>query len=171
MQEPLDVKRYVGKWYELMHYGCESAWFQTNDDYNTTATYELTSPTTMSVVNTTWSGGQSFTSKGTGKYLGGISFRVDFPIPEVVKLEMSGQFGMKPPEMDQEDVTPNYIVKTTMSSQDGSYMFAIVVNSDESMLWVLSRTPEPSKIYYDYLMKHMVENYDKRKLIQTPHYK
>jgi lipocalin len=164
-----DITKYGGRWYELMHYDSPMSWFQTSDNYNTTATYDLTSPTTMTVTNTTWTGGKPFTSVGSGKYLGGSSFRVDFPMPERMKIEKSGEFAPNIPDMDPN--TPNYIIRHIFNGPKGDYMFVIVTNHDNSMLWVLSRVSNPPLTYYHSLMEYMVANYDKRKLIQTPHLK
>jgi len=164
----LDLVKYSGTWYELMHYDSKKSWFQTSDNYNTTAVYQLTSSNTMSVTNTTWSAGKSFTSEGSATYLGETNFRVDFPMLEMVKLEMTGQFGSAP-NYEHNILDPNYIIKTIFHDHNNDYMFSIVSDSDD-MLWVLSRIPNPPKAYYDILMRYMAENYDRKKLIQTPHF-
>lgn len=166
-----DITKYTGTWYELMHYGSDKVWFQTNDNYNTTATYDMISGDTMTVVNTTWAAGKQYISRGKGRYLGGSNFRVDFPEMEVRMLEMTRRFGIKPQEEMFESSRPNYIIRGIMYDSNGDYMFSIVTNMDDSMLWVLSRTPNPPKFHYDILMEYMSDNFDRKKIVQTPHFK
>jgi len=171
--EPFQVDKYLGKWYELMHY---PSWFQRNDNYNTTAEYTITGPGIIQVHNSTISNGKKFESFGTGYYIGDSNFKVVFPMPEVVKLETSGQFKKSPFDTSQIDNVstkdskyPNYVVDRIFVNRYGEYVFAIVTDFTRASLYVLSRYAHPSIVAYNQIMKYVIANYDRDRLVQTPH--
>ncbi|KAK7388346.1 hypothetical protein VNO78_23161 [Psophocarpus tetragonolobus] len=58
----LDMKRYMGRWYEI---ACLPSRFQASDGVNTRATYTLRDDGTVNVLNETWSGGKSSFIEGS----------------------------------------------------------------------------------------------------------
>lgn len=80
--QQFDPLKYLGKWYELAHY---PSWFQNNDNYNTTATYNIVNGN-ISIVNSTYSAGKFVESVGKATYVGDMSFNVTFSFDEVNKL-------------------------------------------------------------------------------------
>lgn len=180
MQAPFDVKKYLGVWYELIHY---PSWFQRNDNYNTTAEYALNGDGTLTVHNSTLTQGQRsdglpssepatsqrFDSYGTARNLGGINFRVDFPMPEVSKLTGSGQFSSGG-TINLDPNSPNYVIQKIWSDANGQYLFAVVTDPTLQSLYVLSRFPRPSVSAYNKIMAYVVEHFDRDRLVQTPHF-
>lgn len=164
-----NINKYLGIWYELIHY---PSWFQRNDNYNTIAEYSLLpgENPSIQVHNATISQGKRFDSMGVAKYLGGNSFRVDFPRPEVSKLQQSGEFKMWSKisqELTQNE--PNYVVDMIWTNKFGDYVFAVVTDSRRESLYVLSRYKNPSLVAYNQIMEYVVQNYDRDRLVQTPH--
>lgn len=164
-----DITKYLGIWYELMHY---PSWFQRNDNYNTTAEYSMTRDGVIIVHNSTITRGEPFDSYGTATQMGEASFRVDFAPPEVERLEVSQEF--KPP-MDMAEIIgdpsqPNYVIDKIWLNQYGEYIFAVVTNPERDALYVLSRFKHPSLTAYNEIMSYVVENYDRDRLVQTPHF-
>ena len=170
-----NVNKYLGTWYELAHY---PSWFQRNDNYNTMAEYNILpgdSPL-VQVHNSTISKGKRFDSMGVASYLGGSSFRVDFPRPEISKLQQSGEFkmlgfpvsGQIPQELTQNG--PNYVVDMIWTNKFGDYVFAVVTDPSRQSLYVLSRYKNPSLVAYNQIMEYVVQNYDRDRLVQTPHF-
>lgn len=158
-----DISKYTGKWYELMHY---PSFFQRNDNYNTTAEYVLEKGV-LKIINSTIVLGQVVSSKGTGKQIDEYSFRVDFEQPEIDKLKKSGQFNVKNiPKNDE----PNYIIDHLWLNSEDEYIFAVVTDLHKESLYILSRSPRPSLEEYNIIMKYVVKNYNRDKLVQTPHY-
>lgn len=165
-----DINKYMGTWYELMHY---PSWFQRNDNYNTTAEYKLNSDGTVSVHNSTMSNSMPFESYGKARRLNSYSFRVDFPIPEVAKLQMSNQFKSIPEEelrMMQNPNMANYVIDKIWFNQYGEYIFAVVTDPTKSSLYVLSRYKHPSLASYNEIMTYVIANYNRDRLVQTPHF-
>lgn len=158
-----DINKYMGKWYELMHY---PSWFQRNYHYNTTAEYKLQPDGTVSVHNSTIAQGKEFDSYGIARQLSINNFRVDFPIPEVFKLQMSQEFTQ--PFINSMP-GPNYIIDAIWLNKYGEYIFAVVTDPLKQSLYVLSRYPRPSRIAYDQIMSYVISNYDRDRLVQTPH--
>jgi lipocalin len=161
----LDLQKYLGKWYELAHY---PSWFQRNTHINTTAEYSLNSDRTINVHNSTIIPGippQSFDSYGKATYLGGMSFNVQFSMPEVAKLAMSGEF--QPPQI--QSTGPNYVIDHLWTDDHGGYIFAIVTDSQKNSLYVLSRDPHPCLEYYSKVMSYVMTHYDADRLVQVSH--
>ncbi len=159
-----DRTKYLGIWYELMHY---PSWFQRNDNYNTTAEYSINSDGTIHVHNSTISQGVAFNSHGKAVYLGGFNFRVDFPQPEVSKLIASKEFKSYQPESSS---SPNYVIDKIFTNIHGHYIFAIVTDPKKESLYVLSRYRHPSIISYNEIMSYVIANYNRDRLVQTPHF-
>lgn len=160
-----DLNKYLGTWYELIHY---PSWFQRNDNYNTKAEYSLNPDGTINVHNSTITQGKPFDSIGTAKKVGDYSLRVDFPIPEVAKLQLSQEF--KPPSGYLDQSGPNYVVDMIWTNYCGEYIFAVVTDPTKQSLYLLSRFQHPSLIAYNQVMEYIVANYDRDRLVQTPHF-
>lgn len=162
-----DLNKYLGAWYELAHY---PSWFQRNDNYNTMAEYSACpGDSIVKVHNSTISQGRKFDSYGKAKYMGDMSFRVDFPMPEVDKLVESQQF--VPPQYGNFQGGPiNYVIDRIWTNCYGDYIFAVVTDPERDSLYVLSRYPNPSLIAYNQIMEYVIANYDRDRLVQTPHY-
>lgn len=160
-----DISKYLGTWYELMHY---PSWFQRNDNYNTQAEYSLNRDGTIKVVNSTITQGKRFESIGSAKQLSDMNFRVDFPMPEVNKLTNSGQF--KPDQLTDSNVA-NYVIDRVWVNKLGSYIYAVVTDAKHDSLYVLSRFSNPDLAAYNEIMNYVVANYDRDRLVQTPHFK
>ncbi len=160
-----EISKYLGTWYELIHYPSS---FQRNDNYNTEATYTLMKCGNINVHNSTITQGMKFESYGTARQIDGLNLRVDFPIPEVDKLNKSGQFLQTQYQPDYN--SPNYIIDNLWFNCKGCYMFAVVTNVNKNSLYVLSRTKNPSLSDYNKIMEYVIANYDRDRLVQTPHY-
>lgn len=174
-QFKFDIRKYLGTWYELAHY---PSWFLRNDYYNTTAKYSLNRNGTIKVVNSTISQGMPIQVVGTAQYLGGNNLRVDFPIPEVANLAASQQFNV--PNMNypgtaagwtNNQLQPNYVIDRVWLNSRGDYIFAVVTDPTKNSFYLLSRSSHPSLGAYNELMTYVVANYDRDRLVQTPHYK
>lgn len=161
-----DVNKYLGVWYELVHY---PSWFQRNDNYNTMAHYSFDTNTgNIKVQNSTITNGRKVESIGTAKYLGENNLRVDFSGREVEKLQETGEFKQFQGELDIN--APNYIVDIVFTNVYGQYIFAVVTDSTKQSLYVLSRYPHPSLTAYNQVMSYVIAHYDRDRLVQTPHF-
>ncbi len=162
--ETFDIEKYTGVWHELLHY---PAFFQPSDTYNTTAEYTLMDDNTLSVLNTTYQNGKKIVSYGKAKPMGGVEFRVDFDASDIQRYSMRG---FKPPSMDR--TIPNYIIRHIWkdSVDDDEYKFAVVTDRDAESLWVLSRVPNPSRAEYEEVLNYVTTNFDRKRLVATPHY-
>lgn len=159
-----DVNRYMGKWYELVHY---PSWFQRNDNYNTTAEYSLNDNGTVKVHNTTITKGQVVESYGTAKEISNGKFRVDFDIKEVANVVNTGQFTQYQRNNDEE---ANYVIDKIWINKYEDYVFAVVTDNKRNALYLLSRHQHPTLADYNDLMTYISEHYDRDRLVQTPHY-
>ena len=161
-----NLSKYLGTWYELAHY---PSWFQRNDNFNTTAEYSLNADGTVAVHNSTLVPGaeiKRFDSYGTATPVTNTTFQVQFSMPEVSKLAMSGEF--KPPSFEM--VTPNYVIDRLWTDVHGNYVFAVVTDAKKQSLYVLSRCAWPSLAHYAEVMCYVVNNYDRDRLVQVTHY-
>ena len=73
----LDIKRYMGRWYEIASFPSR---FQPKDGMNTRATYTLNEDGTVNVLNETWSDGKR-------TYIEGSAYKAD-PRSNVAKLKV-----------------------------------------------------------------------------------
>ena len=160
------LAKYLGLWYELAHY---PSWFQRNDNFNTTAEYTLNSDGTIAVHNSTLVPGpviKRFDSYGTAAPISDMAFQVQFSMPEVSKLAMSGEF--LPSNIT--NMGPNYVIDRLWTDDHGNYIFAIVTDSTRNSLYVLSRCAHPQVEYYSEVMAYVVKHYDRDRLVQVGHY-
>jgi len=163
------IDKYIGTWYELIHY---PSFFQRNDNYNTKAEYMLMPDGTIKVHNSTISQGKEFNSLGVARQLYGRNLRVDFEQPEIAKLTKSMEF--KSPEqfgtVDNDKSLPNYVIDNIWeNNNNGCYMYAVVTDLKKESLYVLSRSPNPPLEEYNLIMQYVVANYNRDRLVQTPH--
>lgn len=161
-----DINKYMGTWYELVHY---PSWFQRNDNYNTKAVYRLNNDGTVTVINSTISQGKLYESCGTARQLDTKNFRVDFPISEINKLMLSQQFKPYQPSLTS-TLGPNYVIDRLWINDDGDYVFAVITDPLHQSLYLLSRTQNPSLNTYNEIMTYITTTYDRDRLVQTPHY-
>jgi len=164
MTEPFNIQKYMGTWYELMHY---PTWFDKNMSYNTTAVYQFVN-NQIQVHNSTMINGQYFDSYGTAKIISPIQLRVDFPMAEVNKLTSTNQFTL--PHDYKNNDEPNYIIDYIWINHKGQYIFSVVTDLNKQSLYVLSRFKRPPLQAYHELMNYIKQHYDIDKIVQTPHY-
>lgn len=162
-----ELNKYLGTWYELMHY---PSFFQRNDNYNTKAEYMLMPDGTIKVHNTTVVQGKIFDSYGVGKQLEGKRLRVDFNQKEIDNLTNSNQFRVPQQSEFIDECQANYVIDNIWVNCHGCYRYAVVTDDNKQSLYVLSRTPHPSLEEYNILMQYIVANYDRDRLVQTPHF-
>jgi len=159
MDESFDLRKYMGKWYELLHY---PAPFQKPASYNTTAYYKLNEDKTVSVCNESYANGEYSKAEGIARPRGETQFRVDFQ-PEDVLQNM--------PNLNEKDGDePNYIIRKIWLDEEGDYAFALVTNQEQDALWLLSRDKRPSTKDVEKVMAYLTRNYDANKFIMTSHY-
>lgn len=157
-----DLVKYMGTWYELMHY---PSFFQRNDNYNTMAEYHLVN-NVVQIKNSTIVQGKIVSSHGTGKLVDDYQLRVDFAPVEVTKLAKTGQFKPKTTEI----TGPNYVIYKLWLDEEENYIYAVVSDPNKTSLYVLSRTPSPPLEDYNVIMTYIINNFDRDKLVQTPHF-
>lgn len=65
---------------------------------------------------------------------------------------------------------PNYVIENIWLNCNGDYIFAIVTDSKRESLYILSRYKHPSLIAYNQIMDYVINNFDRDRLVQTPHF-
>ena len=146
--ETLDINKYVGLWYEILHY---PSWFQTNHDYNTTALYTLQDDGKLGVVNSTRREGRLVQARGTAEVYDESSFVVNL----ISWLRLN---------------SPNYVVDKIWLDDDGNYKYSLVTDPKKKYMFLLSRIPHPPLHEYELILDYVIKNYNKKKFIATPHY-
>lgn len=166
-----EIHKYLGTWFELIHY---PSFFQRNDNYNTKAEYMLMPDNTIKVHNSTITQGKQFDSFGIAYQISGRNLRVDFPQKEITNLTDSKEF-ITPERVNNSSVVDNkseanYVIDNILVNNNGCYMYAVVTDSKKQTLYVLSRTPNPPIEEYNIIMQYVVKNFDRDRLVQTPHF-
>ncbi|WMV60237.1 hypothetical protein MTR67_053622 [Solanum verrucosum] len=164
----LDLKRYMGRWYEIASFPSR---FQPKDGVDTRATYTLNSDGTVHVLNETWCNGK----RG---FIEGTAYKAD-PNSDEAKLKV--RFYV-PPFLPIIPVTGDYWVLYI----DEDYQYALIgqpsrrmcvvfemdeflVHRCEIMMKILSRrTCLDDEIYNQLVEKAKEEGYDVSKLHKTP---
>lgn len=164
MEHPFEINKYMGKWYELMHY---PSFFQKNDNYNTTAEYTLNKDNTITICNSTMSNGKLFSVTGKGIILDYNKLNVSFDINEINKISSSPNFSKYVPTND--DI--NYVIEKLWINKECEYLYAVVSNCQNDSLYVLSRCPNPPLKIYNEIMNYVTTNFNRDRLVQTPHFK
>ncbi|KAG5569419.1 hypothetical protein H5410_059185 [Solanum commersonii] len=116
----LDLKRYMGRWYEIASFPSR---FQPKDGVDTRATYTLNSDGTVHVLNETWSNGK----RG---FIEGTAYKAD-PNSDEAKLKV--RFYV-PPFLPIIPVTGDYWVLYI----DEDYQYALIGQPSRRYLWLLS---------------------------------
>jgi apolipoprotein D and lipocalin family protein len=166
----LDLAKYSGLWYELLHY---PSWFQHNQDFNTTAEYTINPDGTVKVVNKTVRDGEIVTSIGKATYLGGYDMKVDFS-PELldgVNDKSSFMTSSDAPYQMTKSDQPNYVIYQLWMDDSSSYRFALVTDPGKQSLYLLSRSASVPAEQYSQLLSYIDEHFDIKRIVQTPHLK
>ncbi len=137
----VDLKRYLGKWYEISKY---PAWFEKDCDRDTTAEYSLKEDGDIEVVNScTTKEGKRKVSKGTAKI-------VDSETNAKLKVTFFWPF----------------YGKYWIIDLDPNYQWVVVGEPSRKYLWVLSRTPKlDDKLYREIADRLPAKGYDPVKLV------
>ena len=135
----VDLKRYIGKWYEIARYPNR---FQRECVSDTTAEYELKPNGKVGVVNTCRK------SDGAAKKASGTAKVVD-PSNARLKVTFYGDY---------------WII-----GLDPEYRWAVVGEPGRKYLWILSRTPQMTEGDYQQAVEQArAAGYDPRRLVKTP---
>ena len=139
----VDLKKYLGKWYEIAHL---PARFQ-KDCTNTTATYTLSKDDSISVLNECRRSGKLKQAKGKAKVVdknSGAKLKVTFFWP------FYGDY---------------WIINL-----DKDYDYAVVGTPNRKYLWILSRTPQMDDKLFSQLIDFVKsQGFDVNNLIKTKH--
>ncbi|KAK7291972.1 hypothetical protein RIF29_07558 [Crotalaria pallida] len=149
----LDLKRYMGRWYEIASFPSR---FQPSDGRDTRATYTLNNPDdgTVRVLNETWSGGRR-------SFIEGTAYKAD-PNSDEAKLKVKFYI---PPFLPIIPVVGDYWVLFI----DEDYQYALIGQPSRKYLWILSRKSHlDEETYNDLVQKARDEGYDVSKLHKTP---
>ncbi|KAJ4845619.1 hypothetical protein Tsubulata_005756 [Turnera subulata] len=147
----LDIKRYMGRWYEIASF---PSFFQPKNGENTRATYTLREDGTVHVLNETWSNGKR-------DYIEGTAYKAD-PSSDEAKLKVKFYV---PPFLPLFPVVGDYWVLYI----DDDYQYALIGQPSRKYLWILSRHTHISEDIYNMLVeKAKEEGYDVSKLHRTP---
>lgn len=99
---------------------------------------------------------------GQIRHLGDNKFKVEFSTEEVIKLKNTKQF------VPQDEA--NYVVEMIFTNVFDEYVFVVVTDLYRDSLYVLSRYQKPSLEAYKQIMDYVIANYDRNRLVQTPHF-
>ncbi|WCJ29864.1 temperature-induced lipocalin [Euphorbia peplus] len=147
----LDVKRYMGRWYEIASF---PSFFQPKNGENTRATYTLNEDGTIHVLNETFSSGKRVSIEGS-------AYKAD-PKSDEAKLKVKFYV---PPFLPIIPVTGDYWVLYV----DDDYSYALIGGPTTKFLWILCRqTHMDDEVYNMLLEKAKGEGYDVSKLHKTP---
>ncbi|MBT1705618.1 lipocalin family protein [Chryseosolibacter indicus] len=142
---PFDVKRYVGKWYEIARLDFK----QERGLNNTTADYSLNEDGTITVLNRGYN-----KTKGEWKEATGKAKFVDGQNEARLKVSFFGPF------------YSGYNVIAI----DPEYQYALVAGESLKYLWLLSRkTTMPEKVKQEYLKKAKSLGYNTEELVWVEH--
>jgi len=139
----VDLKKYLGKWYEIAHL---PARFQ-KDCTHTTATYTLSEDGSIAVLNECRRNGKLKQAKGKAKVVdktSGAKLKVTFFWP------FSGDY---------------WIINLGKD-----YDYAVVGTPNRKYLWILSRTPQMDEKLFSQLLDFVKsKGFDVNNLIKTSH--
>ena len=140
----LDLKRYLGKWYEISRYDHK---FERNL-VRVTATYSWRDDGKIKVVNS----GYEKTLNGKRSEAIGKAKIPDLNIPAKLKVSFFWFF-----------YGDYYVLEL-----DKDYQWAVIGSSSDNYLWILSRTPKMEEKLYKKLLNKLIERgYDVTKLIRV----
>ncbi|MED6146464.1 hypothetical protein PIB30_034576 [Stylosanthes scabra] len=147
----LDIKRYMGRWYEIARF---PSFFEKSDAVDTRATYTLNDNGTVNVLNENWVDGKR-------NFIEGIAYKAD---PKSNEAKLKVKFYV-PPSFPLFPVTGDYWVLYI----DQNYEYAVVGGPTKLFLWILSRKSHIDDATYKELVeKAKDEGYDVTKLLKTP---
>lgn len=147
----LDIKRYMGRWYEIASFPSRN---QPKNGADTRATYNLNEDGTVHVLNETWSDGKRGSIEGT-------AYKAD---PKSDEAKFKVKFYV-PPFFPIIPVVGNYWVLYI----DDNYQYALIGEPTRKYLWILCRKPHMDEAIYNQLVeKATSEGYDVSKLHKTP---
>jgi len=139
----VDLKRYLGKWYEIAHL---PAGFQKNCE-QTTATYFLLNDDSISVLNECTRNGKYTKAKGKAKV-------VDKTTNAKLKVTFFWPF-----------YGDYWIIKL-----GEAYDYAVVGTPNRKYLWILNRTPQMDNALLSQIIEFVKSNgFDVENLIKTGH--
>ncbi|HET6933894.1 MAG TPA: lipocalin family protein [Candidatus Angelobacter sp.] len=139
----VDLKRYMGKWYEIARY---PNWFQRDCQSDTLATYTLRNDGKVEVVNSCRkANGEVKEARGKAKVVDGSNARL--------KVTFFWPF-----------YGDYWII-----GLDPDYRWVVVGEPARKYLWILSRTPQMSDADYQQALQIIrASDYDPAKLVKTP---
>ncbi|XP_039158030.1 temperature-induced lipocalin-1-like [Eucalyptus grandis] len=147
----LDLRRYMGRWYEIATFPSR---FQPKNGVDTRATYALKEDGTVRVLNETWANGKRGSIEGT-------AYKVD-PSSNEAKLKVKFYV---PPFLPIVPVVGDYWVLHL----DADYQYALVGQPSRNYLWILSRQSHLDDGIYNQLVQKAEEvGYDVSKIRKTP---
>ncbi|XP_025630573.1 temperature-induced lipocalin-1-like isoform X2 [Arachis hypogaea] len=147
----LDLKRYMGRWYEIARF---PTFFEKSNAVDTRARYTLNDNGTVHVLN------EDFVD-GKRSYVEGIAYKAD-PNSDEAKLKVKFYV---PPSVPLFPVIGDYWVLYI----DQDYQNAVVGGPTKIFLWILSRKSHIDDATYKELVeKAKNEGYDVSKLRKTP---
>jgi apolipoprotein D and lipocalin family protein len=140
----VDLKRYVGKWYEIASY---PVWFQRRCAGGTTAEYSANPDGSIQVLNRCYDkNGKPIEALGRAKVVPGSG-------NAKLKVSFFGPF------------TGDYYV---IGLDENNYSWALVGHPSRKYLWILSRTPQMDAATYDKIVALAVaQGYDPALLKKT----
>ncbi len=139
----LDLSRYLGTWYEIARYDHSFERGMTD----VCAEYVLRDDGKIDVINSGWIDGKSKTAHGKAKQ----------PDPKTEPALLRVSFFMF------------FYSDYRILMIDDDYTTALVGSSDDSFLWILSRSPRPSQETINkYVAEARHRGYDPTRLIKVP---
>ncbi|MED6146463.1 hypothetical protein PIB30_034575 [Stylosanthes scabra] len=147
----LDIKRYMGRWYQIASF---PTLFQPKNAVDTRATYTLNDNGTVNVLNEDWVDGKR-------SFIQGIAYKAD-PNSDEAKLKVKFYI---PPSFPLFPVIGDYWVLYI----DQDYQNAVIGGPTKLFLWILSRKSHIDDATYNKLVETAKqEGYDVAKLLKTP---
>ncbi|KAL9689871.1 hypothetical protein QQ045_010262 [Rhodiola kirilowii] len=141
----LDLKKYMGRWYEIAKF---PSFFEPQNGENTRATYALKTDGTVDVLNETF-------LKGKRIFIKGIAYKAH-PKSDEAKLKV--KFNLIP-------VIGDYWVLYV----DSDYQYAVVGEPRRTSLFILSRINKiDDQVYNQLVQKASNQGYNVNKLRKTP---
>ncbi|HEX8636506.1 MAG TPA: lipocalin family protein [Pyrinomonadaceae bacterium] len=147
----VDLKRYVGKWFEIARYPNK---FQKQCVGNTTATYNFQSDGSIEVLNQcVKKDGTTIDARGKGRFADKMNN---------AKLEVRFAPGIL-------SFLPNVWGDYWIIDLDDQYNYAAVGDPKREYFWILSRQPEMSDaVYQNILRRAEAKGFNPGKVVKTP---
>ena len=150
--ESVDLKRYLGKWYEIARFDQK---FQKNCTA-VTAEYKLRKNGTIKVINTC----RKFTPKGKLKVAVGRARVTDHETNAKLKVQFFLRF------LNIRFLQGNYWILALGEN----YEYAMIGDPSRKYLWILNRTSKmDERTYLELVQKAQIMGFDTDKLLKTVH--